>query len=72
MCFKLFISLLDHPVLPAHLCWASVSYYTKDMPHANAFIPLTSNQATEPGKVYLDCLFAEDIQFKTYVNNRET
>ena len=45
--------------------WASVPEYTKDMPRAIAFILLKGNRATEPFRVYLDCLVVEDMHLTT-------
>ncbi|KAI5422332.1 hypothetical protein KIW84_045690 [Lathyrus oleraceus] len=52
--------------------WASVPEYTEDMPHTISFISLRGNQATEPFRVYLDYLVAEDMHFNSYVNHRQT
>ncbi|XP_050918888.1 uncharacterized protein LOC127136367 [Lathyrus oleraceus] len=52
--------------------WASVPNYTEDMSHATAFIRLKGNQATEPYRIYLNCLVAGDMDFNNYVDHRET
>lgn len=52
--------------------WASVSNYSKDMSRVTTFAPLRGNHETEPFKVYLNRLVAEDMKFNIYVNHRET
>ena len=52
--------------------WASVPEYTEDMSCDTGFILLRGNQATEPFRVYVDCLVVEDIHFNNYIDHRQT